>query len=183
MYRKIYGNLLSNQPYLSYKYIFHGKCSLKMPDDGYASICGKGDSKVNNLKKLRTEHSPLLTGGAMLLAVCVLLATSMAAPKKTGSAPAKGSAAAKFKNIKVLKNLPAEQLMPIMRKVSASLGERCSFCHMEGNFASDAKPEKIQARQMMIMTGDINTRYRTVNKAVTCFTCHHGHAQPEKSEG
>src|SRR5215475_13414860 len=61
-----------------------------------------------------------------------------------------------FKNIKILKDLPADQLIPIMRKIDASLGVRCDFCHVVTNgpgrrhegFEKDDKPMKNVARQM-----------------------------------
>src|SRR5678816_1342066 len=46
------------------------------------------------------------------------------------------------KNIQVLKGVPESQLVPVMNYMSASLGVRCTYCHVnkDGNwdFASDA---------------------------------------------
>jgi len=33
---------------------------------------------------------------------------------------------------------------------------------------------------MITMTGEIRKRFKTVNNKVECFTCHHGHAEPDK---
>jgi hypothetical protein len=94
-----------------------------------------------------------------------------------------------YKNIKILKDLPADQVIPIMRKIDDSLGVRCDFCHIvtagpggrhEG-FEKDDKPMKGVARQMMTMTGDLDKKVKVVKGKVTCFTCHHGRAEPENN--
>ena len=36
-----------------------------------------------------------------------------------------------FKNIQALKGVPAEQLLPTMQFISASLGVECDFCHVD----------------------------------------------------
>jgi photosynthetic reaction center cytochrome c subunit len=111
------------------------------------------------------------------------------APRSRPPEPPAGATSAQFyKNVKVLKKLPANQMIPTMMHVSQSLGVRCGFCHVQDNFASDAKPEKNVARQMIVMTDGINAHYRVVDKKATCYLCHHGHASPEnqpppRSEG
>jgi len=91
----------------------------------------------------------------------------------------------RFKNIKVLKKLPADDLIPVMRNINASLGVNCGFCHVVNadhtGFEKDDKPAKNMARQMIQMTNGINSRFKVVDRKVTCFTCHHGHAEPERS--
>ena len=94
-----------------------------------------------------------------------------------------------YNNVKILKDLPADQVIPIMRKIDASLGVRCDFCHVVTNgpggrhegFEKDTKPMKGVARQMMLMTADIDKRQKIVKNKVTCFTCHHGRAEPENN--
>jgi len=93
-----------------------------------------------------------------------------------------------YKNIRVLKGVPASDIIPMMRKIDDSLGVRCDFCHVIQNgpggrhegFEKDDKRMKGVARQMIQMTKDIN-RNRVVKNKVTCFTCHHGRAEPENS--
>src|SRR5919107_998738 len=65
------------------------------------------------------------------------------------------------KNVKVLTDLPESQTFLVMNFMSASLGVRCDYCHVnEGGdkwvWESDAKPEKLTARRMMQMQIDIN---------------------------
>lgn len=90
-----------------------------------------------------------------------------------------------YKNIKVLQNLPADQLIPVMREWNAALGVKCNFCHVinpdHTGFEKDDNHHKEKARQMYRMNVDINKRYKAAEKKVTCFTCHHGRAEPEEA--
>ena len=86
------------------------------------------------------------------------------------------------KNIQVLKGLPQSQLVPVMNFVSVSLGVKCTFCHVnkDGNwdFASDEKPEKSTAREMIKMVLNINkTNFKGATE-VSCNTCHRGRTHP-----
>jgi hypothetical protein len=81
-----------------------------------------------------------------------------------------------YKNIQVMKGLPANQLMAAMHDMSTSLGQECGFCHVE-DLASDAKPMKAAARRMMTMTQALNKDTFAGKLAVGCDTCHRGAAQ------
>ena len=99
----------------------------------------------------------------------------------------------KAKNLKVLpKDISHEDLDKIMDNFKMALGVKCGYCHapMADNqrkldFASDAKPEKETARDMMRMTAKINKKYfhnamendKTVSK-IACVTCHNGKTEP-----
>lgn len=98
------------------------------------------------------------------------------------------------KNVKVLpKTVVGRELQRTMFGFTASLGVRCTYCHIgeegkdfsEYDFASDAKSEKNQARIMIKMLNAINTQYlaefHKENRAsleVTCITCHRGNSRP-----
>jgi len=100
-----------------------------------------------------------------------------------------------YKNLKVLpKNLTHEQLGKIMHDWSQSLNVHCDFCHARNeaekkmDFASDAKPEKREAREMFKMMNKINQKYFEAKKdslgmvmtsGVNCYTCHRGDSHPE----
>jgi hypothetical protein len=89
-----------------------------------------------------------------------------------------------FKNIKILKDLPAEQLQPTMQFIAASLGVNCDHCHVrgpQGGFDKDDKESKETARHMMQMVSDINTRAFEGRQQVGCATCHHGRTPPERT--
>jgi len=101
----------------------------------------------------------------------------------------------KAKNLKVLpKNISKEELDKVMDNFKMALGVKCGYCHspMKDNprkmdFASDEKPEKERAREMMRMTAKINKKYFHDEKkdgqpflAVACITCHNGKTEPAK---
>ncbi len=83
-----------------------------------------------------------------------------------------------FKNIKVLKGMPAEQLFPTMQFISASLGVECEFCHVQNAFEKDDKKPKETARKMMEMMFAINKDNFEGHRAVTCNSCHRGSSHP-----
>lgn len=90
-----------------------------------------------------------------------------------------------FTNIKVLKGIPATEFMSTMGFFSASLVETCTYCHADlsggswPHYADDDNPLKNTARQMIIMTNNINKEFFAGRQGVTCFSCHHGTEQPE----
>lgn len=107
------------------------------------------------------------------------LVNVLAAAENPAATPTKPTAAEKYKNIKVLRDIPADQLLPIMFKFNTSLGVKCGFCHVGTKFESDEKPEKGAARKMIVMTQDINAHQKAVGGKASCYMCHHGKAMPE----
>jgi hypothetical protein len=79
-------------------------------------------------------------------------------------------------NLKVIKD--PSQVFTIMQSFDQGLGVRCDLCHVQGDRASDAKPEKLTARMMYTMTEQINSNFRGGAK-VSCYTCHRGVQHPE----
>jgi hypothetical protein len=115
-----------------------------------------------------------------ILGATVLLAALGTAQEGMSRQSMKGKTAAQqFKNIKVLKKLPADQLIPEMRIYCASLGVNCGFCHDRGGFQLDTKPEKNVARQMIVMRDSLNAHWRILDHKTTCYMCHHGRSTPE----
>ncbi len=95
-----------------------------------------------------------------------------------GAAPAARTAGETFKNVQVLKDIPADQFLPTMRFVAASLGAQCTFCHVEDANDSDDKQTKQTARRMMQMVMNINKDNFNGRVTVTCYTCHRGSDSP-----
>lgn len=110
-------------------------------------------------------------------------------------APAGAQIPEKFENLQVLpKDIPRQALVQRMREFSLSLNVRCQHCHTGGDgmsfdgvdFKSDDKAAKKNARQMMRMVEEINTKLLTAVPSrsdppvrVDCVTCHHGLAVPK----
>lgn len=98
----------------------------------------------------------------------------------TASAPQAGNRKAEeqFKNIQVLKGVPAEQIIPTMQFITASLGVECDFCHVLQAFDKDDKKPKQTARKMMEMMFAINADNFDRHREVTCYSCHRGSTAP-----
>ncbi len=93
-----------------------------------------------------------------------------------------------YKNVQVLKDLPADQFVRTMKGYTNALGVRCEFCHVTapgseipgfGAFSKDDLETKRTARKMILMVGDIREKYFGDKQAPTCWTCHRGNKQPE----
>jgi hypothetical protein len=83
-----------------------------------------------------------------------------------------------YKNIQVMKAIPADELMPSMQFMTASLGVQCDFCHLENAFEKDDKETKQTARKMMRMMFAINKDNFDGHREVTCYSCHRGGNKP-----
>jgi photosynthetic reaction center cytochrome c subunit len=88
------------------------------------------------------------------------------------------TAGQQFKNVQVLKDLPADQLLPAMQFITVALGVECEECHVRGANEKDDKQTKLAARHMMQMQMDINKNNFNGNRQVTCNTCHRGSEHP-----
>ena len=83
------------------------------------------------------------------------------------------------KNLKVLPStMGGAQVIQVMRNINAALGTQCTYCHAQGDFASDDNPKKETARMMMTMAREINAKFPDGKQHVTCYTCHRGATEP-----
>jgi hypothetical protein len=82
-----------------------------------------------------------------------------------------------FKNIQVIKTMPASQLQGAMSFMAASLGVDCSHCHTRPAMEKDDKPAKQTARRMLAMVNEINKTLGD-KATVNCATCHRGQTKP-----
>jgi photosynthetic reaction center cytochrome c subunit len=108
------------------------------------------------------------------LSVAVLVSGLGARP----TPPTSDSAKQAFKNVQVLKDIPADDLVPSMEFISSSLGVSCDFCHVRDAFEKDDKAPKKTARQMIQMVLALNAQNFEGKRAVTCYTCHRGGRAP-----
>ena len=91
-----------------------------------------------------------------------------------------------FKNIRMLKGMPAARLLKIMELGYArSLGVNCAHCHVAGAWEKDDKPTKQIARDMVTMVAAINNEYlkkiknlKSETPIINCTTCHRGQTKP-----
>ncbi|MFL6275796.1 MAG: c-type cytochrome [Blastocatellia bacterium] len=82
-----------------------------------------------------------------------------------------------YRNIQVLKGLPASELQAIMSLMTGALGVKCNYCHVNP-FDKDEKPTKQTARMMMQMVFDLNKDRFAGRATITCYTCHRGQPKP-----
>jgi photosynthetic reaction center cytochrome c subunit len=113
----------------------------------------------------------------VLAAVCVVIVGALAQSQPPTDSGVKTTDQV-FKNIQILKGVPADQLMPTMGFISASLGVGCDHCHVAGAPEKDDKDPKLFAREMMKMMFAINKNNFEGKREVTCYSCHHGERDP-----
>ena len=94
-------------------------------------------------------------------------------------------AEAVFKDVQLMKGRTAEQLLGTMDLgFSRSLGVGCAHCHDTQDWAADAKETKAVAREMILMTREINAKLKTIEgiesdpPVINCTTCHRGNKKP-----
>ncbi len=133
------------------------------------------------VSSLRTEHAATEQNKFAPL----YSALGMPQPEQTPAAGASEKTIAqegREKNVKLLGDLPVSQFIPVMNYFASSLGRRCNFCHVNNNgqwdYASDAKPEKNSAREMIKLVLDTNKTFFKGNTEVSCYVCHRGRSNP-----
>ena len=118
----------------------------------------------------------ILTTFVAILAVSLIL---FAQDKGKGGGKGGKAKAPPPQNLKVL---TADNFRPLMDVFVASLGLAdkggCTYCHVQGQMASDEKPPKVTARAMLTMVRDLNEKSFGGEQKVTCYTCHRGSATP-----
>ena len=92
-----------------------------------------------------------------------------------------------LKNVQVLDITSNREMKKYMKSISKDLGTKCKSCHIMDDKSLDT-PEKDIAREMMILTRHINEILLTIENEneekispVTCWTCHKGSFEVEKT--
>lgn len=91
-----------------------------------------------------------------------------------------------FKNIQMMKAMPAGRLLRVMELGFArSLGVNCTHCHVAGEWEKEDKPTKQIARDMSAMVAVINNHQlkkiknlKSPDPVINCTTCHRGQTKP-----
>jgi hypothetical protein len=94
-----------------------------------------------------------------------------------------------FKNVKVLKDMPAGQFVRQMDTLyGRALGYTCANCHVIGQYDGDTRKNKRNARDMQVMVNYINSTQLANMKEldedythVSCATCHTGNGHPKNT--
>jgi len=112
----------------------------------------------------------------------IALATVLvsAAPQQPqASAPQVRTAQQQYKNVQVLKDIPATQMTPTMHLIAGQLGVGCQYCHVWEEWEKEDRAPKQTARRMMTMMAEINRNPLFGGaQVVTCYTCHQGKPKP-----
>ncbi len=113
-----------------------------------------------------------------------LRAEALAEARQGAQEPSPPMAETVFKNIQVLKGIPADEFMDTMGMFASSLLFDCTGCHVEEILTrreafAVSTPRIQRARQMVVMMNTINRNFFAGQPRVTCFTCHRGADTPE----
>ena len=116
----------------------------------------------------------------VVVAVGIMLSAIVFTGGRSSAQTQVETAGQKFKNIKVLNDMPADQMGQVMNIMSASLGVDCKMCHVSNDkdFEKDGIDHKDIARKMIKMTWEINKTFFEGKPEVSCNTCHVGHERP-----
>jgi hypothetical protein len=134
------------------------------------------NNRMLPVNKKSLQGMLIFSGVPLMLALVIALGVAQAGPAQNAGGPK--TAEQSFKNIQVLKDIPADQLIPSMQFISASLGVECEFCHVQGAFEKDDKKAKATARMMIKMQMAINKDHFEGHLDVTCNSCHRGAHDP-----
>jgi hypothetical protein len=123
--------------------------------------------------------------GSILAAAGLVSLRLVSVAGQPGPAPAPRMSETVFKDIQVLKGIPADEFMDTMGMFASSLGYDCASCHspdIKSDRAAFAitTPQIRRARQMIAMMNAINETNFGGRQMVTCFTCHQGRFPPEQ---
>ena len=117
-------------------------------------FCVKGLSLRMRLELAVHQNGSWQRRGVGLSLAAALLAAAQQPAQLEGK-----TAEQAFKNIQVLKGIPADQVIPTMRFMRDSLGGvACGFCHLQDRSADD-KPQKQMARKMIAMEAGDQQRH------------------------
>src|ERR1051325_9491518 len=110
----------------------------------------------------------------LFASLLLILSVSLCAQEKAKKGPPK--------NLKLLP--PDTNIREVMQGFEKALGvTQCTYCHVQGDFASDANPKKETARMMISMARDLNAKFPDGKQHISCFTCHRGNEMPLTEAG
>ena len=116
-----------------------------------------------------------------IIAVCLLAAGTTWGQADSSQKPLLSEEA--FKDVQVLRGIPASEFIETMGFFAVSLTANCTTCHGDASAGSwehyaDNTPLKTAARRMVVMMNSINQANFGGKREVTCYTCHRGDRTP-----
>jgi photosynthetic reaction center cytochrome c subunit len=116
-----------------------------------------------------------------VIAMCLLGVASAIGQTDPAQKPLMSEEA--FKDVQVLRGIPASEFIETMGFFAVSLTANCTTCHGDASAGSwehysDNTPLKQSARRMVVMMNSINQANFGGKREVTCYTCHRGDRSP-----
>jgi hypothetical protein len=113
----------------------------------------------------------------IFLCLLFICSVDLLAQRGRGGAAQPGPPPGPPKNLRIL---PSDvNIQQVMGTFRTALGVQCTYCHVQGDFASDDNAKKNVARNMLRVAADINAGFADGKMHVTCYTCHRGEAKPK----
>src|SRR6267143_3025771 len=101
-----------------------------------------------DLNRNRSTFLLAICGSSLSIILAIAGAGAQSDTPKAPAAPAGPKLAEEeFKNIQAFKGIPAEQVIPSMQFIAASLGVECEYCHVTHANEKDDKKPKVTARK------------------------------------
>lgn len=123
------------------------------------------------------------TFGLWCVTSVVVLLGSTVLVKGQGAPGRRPLAEEVYKNIQVMRGVPADEVLISMGVISNALAVNCTYCHLGdggGGWAEYGKDndKKVTARRMILMMNQINQTHFGGRQVVTCISCHNGGNRP-----
>ena len=116
----------------------------------------------------------------LYLVQVTLIALLLSAALFSSAVGQRPPAETQYRNIQVLKGVPAKNVDRIMRAFNRALGVQCAFCHVPDQWDNESKPALATARKMFQMVKVLNENQLAKTSGVGCWTCHAGQTTPSR---
>ena len=127
------------------------------------------------------ESKSRLLSALGVIAICLSGIVSASGQSDAAQKPLMSEEA--FKDVQVLRGIPASEFIETMGFFAVSLTANCTTCHGDASAGSwehyaDNTQLKTAARRMVVMMNSINQANFGGKREVTCYTCHRGDRTP-----
>ena len=108
------------------------------------------------------------------IGLCVMLAAIAVRAEQAVAPPGP------YRNLQVLRNMPAGGVDAVMQAMNRALGVECSHCHVADAWHLETKAPFGVARRMLQMVDVLNAGTLKDTDGVSCWTCHAGQRRPSR---